>query len=137
MSSGRPGMITTHFQSFWPSKVIGLIDAAGTERARYTYDPYGAHDTSTALNGTLPTNPYRYASGRVIATNATNNVLLYQYGERFYNPPTGRWTQQDNLEHPGDPAQGNRYAMPPVIRRTTLILRARTWTPAHSQSVGW
>jgi RHS repeat-associated protein len=92
------------------SSVIGLVDAAGTERAEYTYDPYGAHDTATALGtGGLPNNPYRYASGRVVATNASGNALLYQYGERFYNPTTGRWTQQDNLESLGDPAQGNRY----------------------------
>jgi RHS repeat-associated protein len=92
------------------SSVIGLVDAAGTERARYTYDPYGAHDTAVAVNGTLPDNPYRYASGRAIATNASNQVVLYQYGQRFYQRSTGRWTQQDNLEHLGDPAQGNRYA---------------------------
>ena len=54
------------------SSIIGLVDAAGTERARYTYDPYGAHDTAVALNGTLPDNPYRYASGRAVALNAAN-----------------------------------------------------------------
>lgn len=92
------------------SSVIGLVDAAGTERAEYTYDPYGAHDSATAVGvGGLPDNPYRYASGRAVATNSSGNILLYQYGERFYNPTTGRWTQQDNLEHLGDPAQGNRY----------------------------
>ena len=57
------------------SSVIGLVDAAGTERARYTYDPHGAHDTATAVNGTLPDNPYRYASGRAIALNASNGRL--------------------------------------------------------------
>jgi len=91
------------------SNVIGLVDAAGTERARYTYDPYGADDTAVAVNGTLPDNPYRYASGRAVATNAANQVVLYQYGQRFYQRSIGRWTQQDNLEHLGDPTQGNRY----------------------------
>lgn len=92
------------------SSVIGLVDAAGTERARYTYDPYGGHDTAAGVNGALPDNPFRYDSGRAVATDATNHVQLYQFGERFYGPVTGRWTQQDNLEHLGDPAQGNRYA---------------------------
>jgi RHS repeat-associated protein len=92
------------------SSVIGLVDAAGTERARYTYDPYGAHDTATAVNGALPDNPYRYASGRAVALNAANQVVLYQYGQRFYQRATGRWTQQDNLEALGDPTEGNRYA---------------------------
>jgi RHS repeat-associated protein len=91
------------------SNVIGLVDAAGTERARYSYDPYGAHDTAVAVNGALPDNPYRYASGRAVATNASNQVVLYQFGQRFYQRSIGRWTQQDNLEHLGDPTQGNRY----------------------------
>jgi RHS repeat-associated protein len=92
------------------ANVIGLVDAAGTERARYTYDPYGAHDAATAVNGTLPDNPYRFASGRAVALNASNQVILYQFGERFYQRSTGRWTQQDNLESLGDPTQGNRYS---------------------------
>jgi RHS repeat-associated protein len=90
--------------------VIGLVDSAGTERARYTYDPYGGHDTAAGVNGALPTNPFRYDGGRAVAVNPSNQVLLYQFGERFYSPATGRWTQQDNLEHLGDPTQGNRYA---------------------------
>ena len=70
------------------SSVIGLVDAAGTERAKYTYDPYGAHDTATALGvGGLPDNPYRYASGRAVATNTNGNITLYQYGERFPRQP--------------------------------------------------
>lgn len=36
-------------------------------------------------------------------------VVLYQYGQRFYQRSVGRWTQQDNLESLGDPTQGNRY----------------------------
>jgi RHS repeat-associated protein len=90
--------------------VTNLVDATGVERAQYGYDPYGGHDSAVAPTGTLPPNPYRYDGGRAVAVNASNQVLLYQFGERFYSPSTGRWTQQDNLEHLGDPAQGNRYS---------------------------
>ena len=31
-------------------------------------------------------------------------------GQRWYNPITGTWTQQDTLDHPLDPANANRYA---------------------------
>lgn len=92
------------------SSVVGLVDAAGTHRAVYGYDPFGSNDSATEPSGgSLPANPYRYASGRTVATNGTQ-VLLYQFGERFYNPTTGRWTQQDNLESLGDPSEGNRYS---------------------------
>jgi RHS repeat-associated protein len=90
--------------------VTNLVDAAGTERAQYGYDAYGAHDTAVGVGGALPDNPFRYNGGRAVAVNATNQVVLYQFGERFYSPTTGRWTQQDNLEHLGNPAEGNRYA---------------------------
>ncbi len=50
------------------------------------------------------TNPYRYASGYLdVATG------LYQFGQRYYQPSLGRWTQQDTLNTIGDPANGNRY----------------------------
>lgn len=42
--------------------IIGLADTNGTPRASYTYTPYGAQ-TATALNGTLPANPYGYDGG--------------------------------------------------------------------------
>jgi len=34
---------------------------------------------------------------------------LYHFGQRYYDPSLGRWTQQDSLSHIGDPANGNRY----------------------------
>ena len=84
--------------------VIALIDAAGAQRAAYTYDPYGGHHTATALNGALPPNPWRYAGGHLDATG------LYKYGARYYDPNIGRWTQQDTIDAIGDPANANRYA---------------------------
>jgi RHS repeat-associated protein len=108
------GLITGGIEYYYvldgQGSVIGLVDSTGLERARYTYDPYGGHDTATAVNGTLPANPFRYNSGLAVAQDASSHVLLYHFGERYYAPATGRWTQQDNLEHLGDPAQGNRYA---------------------------
>lgn len=70
----------------------------------YTYDSYGGHPTATALNGTLPNNPYRYAGGTLDSTG------LYKYGARYYDPSIGRWTQQDSVDAPGNPANANRYA---------------------------
>ncbi len=84
--------------------VIALIDATGTQRAAYSYDPYGDHATATALNGALPANPWRYAGGALDSTG------LYHFGARYYDPAIGRWTQQDSIVSLGDPGNANRYA---------------------------
>jgi RHS repeat-associated protein len=34
---------------------------------------------------------------------------LYHFGERYYDPTTGRWTQQDREDHLGSATQGNRF----------------------------
>ena len=69
--------------------VIALIDTTGTQRASYSYDPYGAHATAAAVNGTLPTNPWRYDGAYLDPTG------LYHLGDRYYDPTTGRFTQVD------------------------------------------
>ena len=85
--------------------VLGLIDASGTVQATYGYDPYGVTTAVGGPNSNLAnTNPYRYASGYL--DTATG---LYQFGQRYYQPNLGRWTQQDDLNVIGDPANGNRY----------------------------
>jgi len=82
--------------------VLALTNSAGTtDTALYTYDPYGQTLTSS---GTLAsTNPFRYASGY---QDASGN---YHYGQRYYNPATGRWTQQDSISQINDPANANKY----------------------------
>ena len=35
---------------------------------------------------------------------------LVKFGQRWCNPTTRTWTQQDTLDHPLDPANANRYA---------------------------
>jgi len=85
--------------------VLGLIDTNGTVQASYTYDPYRVTTAVGGPNGNLAnTNPYRYASGYL--DTATG---LYQFGQRYYQPTLGRWTQQDSLSHIGDLNQADRY----------------------------
>jgi RHS repeat-associated protein len=85
---------------------VALVDTTGTVQATYSYDPYG---NSTTVGGPNPAiaggNPFRYAGGHYDTTTG-----LYHFGQRYYNPTTGRWTQQDSLNTPLDPANGNRYA---------------------------
>lgn len=73
--------------------VIGLVDPAGTQRAAYSYDPYGSNATATGVNGALPANPWRWAGGYLDAVTG-----LYHFGARYYDPTMGRFTQVDPVE---------------------------------------
>ncbi|CAN5739163.1 hypothetical protein BH23ACT12_BH23ACT12_19560 [soil metagenome] len=68
--------------------VIGMTDTAGNQRAKYSYDPFGAHATETAVNGSLPANPWRWMGG-------LGSTGLYHFGERYYDPELGRFLQVD------------------------------------------
>jgi RHS repeat-associated protein len=80
--------------------IIAIIDTTGVQRAAYSYDPYGAHATATALNGALPANPWRYTGAYLDPSG------LYHLAARYYDPTTGRFTQQDPTASPGE---GNLY----------------------------
>ena len=72
---------------------IGLVNASGTSRATYTYDPYGAHAIATGINGALPANPWRFAGGYLDAATG-----LYHLGARYYDPSLGRFLQTDPIQ---------------------------------------
>jgi RHS repeat-associated protein len=66
--------------------VVGLVDSSGNRQATYSYDPYG----NTTLSGSAAAaNPIRYESGIQDSTG------LYHFGERYYQPALGQWTQLD------------------------------------------
>ncbi|WP_460787678.1 RHS repeat-associated core domain-containing protein, partial [Microbacterium insulae] len=82
-----------------------LRDVTGTGYV-YTYDPYGLATLSYTSGGSgTGQNPFLFKGG--IQDRATGWV---HYGNRWYNPTTGRWTQQDTLDAPLDPNNANRYA---------------------------
>ncbi|GAB2853838.1 hypothetical protein GCM10027024_32090 [Microbacterium insulae] len=82
-----------------------LRDVTGTGYV-YTYDPYGLATLSYTSGGSgTGQNPFLFKGG--IQDRATGWV---HYGNRWYNPTTGRWTQQDTLDAPIDPQNANRYA---------------------------
>ena len=83
-----------------------LVTSTPTIAFAYDYDPYGV-PAITADSGGLGTsqNPYMFKAG--IQDRVTGWV---KYGQRWYNPALGRWTQQDTLDAPLNPANANRYA---------------------------
>jgi RHS repeat-associated protein len=57
---------------------------------------------------TAPTESgYRIPGGNKGETSTPNN--LYHFGQRYYDPTTGRWTQQDPIPQPGSLVQADRF----------------------------
>lgn len=109
--TGQPIALAT------PSYVTGLYAYDGTGNPfallvdspaafSKTADPYGTETVSYNGGGDgLPSNPFAFKAG--IDDIATG---LVKFGQRWYNPYIGAWTQQDTLDSPLDPSNGNRYA---------------------------
>ncbi|MDG4795817.1 RHS repeat-associated core domain-containing protein [Micromonospora sp. WMMD1082] len=100
----RIGTIDHAFVLDGLGSVVAVVKADGSQAASYTYDPYGSALTATET-GLGQTNIIRYAGG--IHDPSTT---FTKYGQRWYNPTQGRFTQQDNLSFIGNPQHGNRYA---------------------------
>ena len=85
---------------------LRLLTDFASQAYAYSYDPYGVAvlTESSGGNGEVQ-NPFLFQGG--IKDRATGWV---HFGARWYNPSTGRWTQQDTLDAPLDPADANRYA---------------------------
>jgi RHS repeat-associated protein len=91
--------------------IIALVNSSAKVERTFRYGPYG-ENTQSAGTQTIPY-PFGYKSGyRMPGGNkGEGNVSngLYHYGQRYYDPTTGRWTQQDPLSHIASPAQGDRF----------------------------
>ena len=78
-----------------------LVNAAsGKAAASYDYDPFG--NTLKAVGEFASSNPFRFSTKYADAETG----LVY-YGERYYQPQTGRWLGRDPLGEAGGP---NLYA---------------------------
>jgi RHS repeat-associated protein len=86
--------------------VIAQVEASGTVTATYAYDPWGQVTSANSPIGSaiVTINPYRYAGG----TYDPGSRLMH-FGQRWYDPSYGRFTQQDSLETLADPSRANRY----------------------------
>ena len=66
--------------------VANVVDSTGAVKNSYRYDPFGNSTGKTEV----VSNPWQFASGYLDA-----NTGLYKFGERYYDPALGRWTQKD------------------------------------------
>lgn len=105
MLRSSSGIQTLYVYDGLGSPVAMLTDYASTAYA-YTFDPYGVAVLAAGGGGSgALQNPFLFKGGT--QDRATGWV---HYGNRWYNPTIGRWTQQDTLDAPLDPANANRYA---------------------------
>lgn len=92
--------------------VVALTDPAGNALNRYVYDPYG-----NPLAGTTEAvaNPWQFAGGFKDSFSG-----FYKFGERYYDPVVGRWTQ---------PRASTLTAISTLVetRPTLVIPRAFVW----------
>jgi len=93
--NGRYNYLTDNLGS-----VIALTDQTGNPTATYQYSPYG----EPIGTGVGTNNPFGYASGYQMPGGA------YHYGQRYYDPSRGRWTQLDPNSTPDSSTEGDRYA---------------------------
>ena len=84
---------------------IALINTSGTQTGAYAYDPYGTYTTTASVGSAAGLNPARFAGG--LYDRTTGDL---HYGQRWYDPTIGRFTQQDSVSHIQDLQQENRYA---------------------------
>ncbi|MEF3121742.1 RHS repeat-associated core domain-containing protein [Kocuria flava] len=110
--TGEPLLLRTPsgMQSLYVFDGIGnptaLITNASYTATAYEYDPYGVPTLTENSGGWgTPVNPYQFKGG--LHDRTTNWV---KFGHRWYSVEWGRFSQQDTLDAPLDPANANRYA---------------------------
>ena len=84
---------------------VGLLTNSASVAFTYKYDPWGVQTLTAGGGGNgARQNPYAFHAGIKDPSSG-----LMKFGQRWYNPTTGTWTQQDTLDNPLDPANANRY----------------------------
>ena len=91
--------------------VIALVSTSGKVERTFQYGPYG-ENTESGGTQTIPDpfgykGGYRTPGGNVGKGNVSNG--LYHFGQRYYDPTTGRWTQRDPLSQIASPVQADRF----------------------------
>jgi RHS repeat-associated protein len=91
--------------------VIALVNSSKKVERTFRYGPYGENIKSEGTQ-TIPypfgfKGGYRMPAGNTGKGNVANSLL--HFGARYYDPTTGRWTQQDPKDQLGSTTQGDRF----------------------------
>jgi RHS repeat-associated protein len=80
------GGASNYFVADRQGSTIALVSSTGTQRDKYSYDPYGVSRSKTET----VVNPWQYTGGEL-----DNTTGLYHLEARYYDPTIGRFTQAD------------------------------------------
>lgn len=91
--------------------IIGLVSATAKVERTFRYGPYGENIHSEGTQ-TIPypfgyKGGYRMPAGNTGKGNVANSLI--HFGQRYYDPTTGRWTQQDPADRVASATQGDRF----------------------------
>lgn len=91
--------------------VVALVSSTGKVERTFRYGPDGENVKSEGTQ-TIPDpfgfkGGYRVPGGNIGKGNVANG--LYHFGQRYYDPTTGRWNQQDPLDKFLSPGSGDRF----------------------------
>ena len=112
-----PNQITTTGHTYdGTGNPTALANSANANAFNLRYDPYGAVTRldSAGNTGGWNDNPDLFHGG--VQDRATGNI---KFGQRFYNPTTGNWTQQDPINAPWTPITPTTTSTPPTTPSTT------------------
>jgi RHS repeat-associated protein len=92
--------------------VIALVSSSGKVERTFHYGPYG--ENTTIVGTQAVAYPFGYKGGyralRNSADEANNRPSgISHFGQRYYEPTIGRWTQQDPLKQPFNRTEANLY----------------------------
>ncbi|MFE9252458.1 RHS repeat-associated core domain-containing protein [Streptomyces sp. NPDC007088] len=110
-TTGQPLSLrtTNGYEAYYIVDGIGnpvqFINQSTVQSAVFDYDPYGAVQIDKPTGTAAVQNPYRFVGGTYDRTTG-----YVKYGQRWYDPSTGRFTTQDQLSFLANPVRGNRYA---------------------------
>jgi RHS repeat-associated protein len=96
--SDRTGSGTYYYLFDGLGSVVALTDSTGSVAQRYSYTPWGIVTPTGSVD-----NPWQFASGYYESGPAT-----VKFGQRYYDPGNGRWTQPDPIDAVGIQS-ANRY----------------------------
>ena len=95
---------TYYYSTDMLGSITRLTNSTGQQVQAYSYDPYGNVTATPETGG--PPNSFLFQAGYQ-ATGQQKNLL--QFGARFFDPVTGRWTQQDPQTSLANPNEANGY----------------------------
>jgi len=102
-----------HFNPLYDGQgdIIGLVNSSKKVERTFRYGPYGENIKSEGTQ-TIPypfgfKGGYRMPAGNTGKGNVANSLL--HFGQRYYDPTTGRWTQQDPEDRLGSATRGDRF----------------------------